>query len=308
MNSSHREPDSDQRSYWRFTGPQRVDKALHGLEGLVAGIVSDDLVTLGEQAALRAWLVEHAEHKDHPIFGAVMCDVEYALSSPDALDLLIDACWKLRRGSYDHQQIVGYFDSTTNDLQRLHGFLSGLTADQELSLTEVACLQAWLDQSIHLADCWPYDQVKTSIQTALKDCRLDEREAANLLKLFAQFGSLSVLLRPSEAPETKATSTVIDVCDPSCNICFVGRTFVVTGRSSRPPRSRMKLAIEDRRGHFRDCISNETDYLVVCADRNKAWAYEGFGRKIEAAIARRRDGSGITIVHEDSVWSAIESG
>ena len=67
MADSQRDEDirgEDTRHYGRYTGPQRLDKALHTLEGLLKGIALDGAISVDEVQGVRKWMAEHAEHAD----------------------------------------------------------------------------------------------------------------------------------------------------------------------------------------------------------------------------------------------------
>jgi hypothetical protein len=49
---------------------------------------------------------------------------------------------------------------------------------------------------------------------------------------------------------------------------------------------------------------NELDYLIVAAERSLSWAFSCYGRKVEAAMALRRAGARLAIVHETDFWDA----
>ncbi len=89
-------------------------------------------------------------------------------------------------------------------------------------------------------------------------------------------------------------------------IIFADRLFCFTGTSERGPRTYLVETVEKLRGRFHLRIRDDTDYLVVGADGNPCWAYACYGRKVEEAMKRRRDGHRLLIIHEHDFWDAVE--
>ena len=70
----------DNASYFRFTGRQRLDKAMHSLEGLVRGIAADGRVNKQELYGLTSWLGDHLEFAERHPFNEVIPRVQDAVS------------------------------------------------------------------------------------------------------------------------------------------------------------------------------------------------------------------------------------
>ena len=59
--------NEDNAEYYKYTGPQRFDKAIHTLEGIVRGVSIDGKVSDSELGALTGWIGAHQEFADcHP--------------------------------------------------------------------------------------------------------------------------------------------------------------------------------------------------------------------------------------------------
>ena len=50
----------------------------------------------------------------------------------------------------------------------------------------------------------------------------------------------------------------------------------------------------------------KTNYLIVGNAGNPCWAYACYGRKIEEAVALRKEGAQVTIVNETDFWDAVD--
>ncbi len=73
--------NQDEAEYLKYTWPQRVDKEIHLLEGLIKGITIDGKVTTDEARTLRAWCDRHAIVSDkHPLEEFRGADFEVAVA------------------------------------------------------------------------------------------------------------------------------------------------------------------------------------------------------------------------------------
>jgi hypothetical protein len=100
--------------------------------------------------------------------------------------------------------------------------------------------------------------------------------------------------------------SVSGVCAMCPEVVFVDQLFCITGSSERGPRKCIAGVIEQCGGRFHPRLTNETSYLIVCADGNPCWAYACYGRKVEDAVERRRNGQRLQILHEYDFWDAVE--
>jgi hypothetical protein len=53
--------NADTTGFFHFTGPARLSRAVHDLEGILLGITADSVVTGDELVRLAAWLGEYGE-------------------------------------------------------------------------------------------------------------------------------------------------------------------------------------------------------------------------------------------------------
>lgn len=290
----------DQGEYIHFTGRQRMESAMNTLHGIVAGIVADENVNDRELAALTLWLGRHEEFIDRHPFSELIprlqeVIVDRFISDEERSDVLW-MCEKLSdRGRY--------YDEITADMQKLHGFLSGIVADRKINALELQSLSQWLDEHASLRACWPYDELETLIVDVLRDGQIDAREHEQLLNFFSEFS-----ITPSRQAVGPAGqgATVIGVCAHCPVIAFAERNFCITGGSKRSTRDGLVEIISRRGGRWHKGLRNDTHYLLVGADGNPCWAYACYGRKIEDAVDRRKRGQKLLIIHEFDFWDAVE--
>jgi hypothetical protein len=290
----------DRSEYHMFTGRQRLDKAMHTLQGIVQGIVADERVNNAEIHELTAWLGRHQEFLDRHPFNEVIPVVRTAIA--DGVideDERADLIWLCEKFTTDNM----FYDDVTADMQRLQGFLHGITADGRINEEELASLAAWVDAHEHLRSCWPYDELDSIISHVMKDKRIDDQEHEALMQFFGEFAGSS---SRSSVGALDRDSTVSGVCAMCPEILFPERFFCFTGASDRSTRDGLAETVRKLSGDFHKNLRNDTHYLIVGAKGNPCWAYSCYGRKVEDAVQRRRKGQRLLIVHELDFWDAVE--
>ncbi len=293
--------EADFRTYWRFTGPQRLDKALHALEGLLRGIAADGHVTDTELRFVRGWVDEYHEFADRHPFNEVipfLDDVlrDRAADREEAQDIL----WLCDRLSPGHN----YFAAVTSDLQRLQGMLGGVVADGKITAEELRSLSAWADEHEPLAGCWPFDELRSVILGVLKDGRVDADEHRMLLALFQEFMAVGEH-RAVDLPLNEMVAPIQGFCAVCPEVSFGQRSFCFTGKSKRATRRELADLIERLGGSFSPSVRADLHYLIIGADGNPAWAFSCYGRKVEQAMEHRKQGRPLVLVHEFDFWDAV---
>lgn len=290
----------DHREYLKFSGRARLDKAINSLVGLIEGIAADGKVTAGEMAFLGLWLQENSDLRNKHPYNELMPVVEEALRDGDFSDEeradILFVCEKLRS--------TEFFDAVTADMQRLHGFLAGAMADGVVTEAELRTLSDWIDDHDQLKSLWPYDEVESVVSTVLRDGKIDADEQKMLQAFFSEFLAL-LDNRTITTPQMLEGSTLTGVCAMCPEISFEGRTFCFTGASNRLSRKQFGELIQKLGGHPSEGVTKTTDYLVIGAEGNPAWAYACYGRKVEKAVMLRKEGIRIVLVHENDFHDAI---
>jgi hypothetical protein len=293
--------NEDNASYYKFTRLQRLDKAIHTLEGMLTGMAADGQITTHELRVLNAWVEDHLEfaHK-HP-FNEVIPPLREALKDS-----------QLDRGEHEDllwlcSKLTGegeYFDAITADMQRLHGLMAGISFDGEITVEELRSLQEWINEHEHLRRCWPYDEIDGLITSVLADGEISEEEHNELLGFFADFAHFTGQ-RAIALPDANNV-TVRGVCAVTPEVVFQEKQFCFTGKSERLTRQKITGMIEELGGKLLSDVTQEIDYLVIGADGNPCWAYACYGRKVERAIRYRKSGFKLLLVHEYDFWDSVE--
>ena len=289
----------DHDEYFYIATRQRLDLAMHTLEGLVSGAIADGKLNDAELGALALWLGQHEGFaKRHP-FNEVIPTiqkviVDRGIDESDRADLL----WLCNQYATEEN----YYDAVTCDMQRLQGFLAGVLADGTITEDELGALSAWMDDHEHLRACWPYDEIESLITAVMRDGKIDEREQGQLKHFFGEFANVP---GHKAAKPLDPELSVSGICALCPEILFEERYFCFTGASKRSNRKGLAAMVGERGGAFHDNLRNDTHYLIIGADGNPCWAFACYGRKVEDAMARRRQGQKLLIVHENDFWDAV---
>ena len=209
---------------------------------------------------LRKWISEHdiVRHK-HP-FNELLPVVENAISDQVLTnEEKHDIMWLCEHMS--HQDI--FYDCITHDIQRLHGVMGGIIADDKITTTETKGLSEWLANHDHLKACWPYDEIDAIVTHVLSDGIVDNDEKQILKAFFSEFSTGKTIKNPA-ALKGKTISGVCAVCP---EIDFEDHKFCFTGASTRFRRKDLKEIVEQHGGIFTDSVSRYLDYLIIGGER-----------------------------------------
>lgn len=291
----------DEGEFFHFTTPQRVERELHLLQGMLNGIAIDRKLNDKEVAAIFDWCATRDKLLDIPPF----CDVRDELLeigngrelSHEQREDLLWFCLRYKTGNI-------YYDDLTSEVQRLHGLLAGVAADGVITHDELTRLRGWLTAHGHLQSMWPFDEIDTMVTAVLLDGHIDEQEHAALLSFCQQFTG-----NGSGGQAEWEGAILAGVCATDPKIIFHGKRFCFTGKPA-PPNMKRHFAemVIARGGEVQDRINRGTHYLVVGSGGSECWAFSCYGRKVETAMMYRMDGLPVQIIHEfDFLDSAMDA-
>ncbi|ACL76176.1 BRCT domain-containing protein [Ruminiclostridium cellulolyticum] len=202
-----------------------------------------------------------------------------------------------------------YYNIITADIQKLHGIMHGILADNQISLEEIEGLRNWIFENHHLKGLYPYDELLSLISSVLSDGILDYNEKSMLKVFFSDFIDFnnSVNIDIYEINKLKDIIKIEGLCSVDPDINFCNELFCFTGVSSRLRRADIQNIVESLGGKFKNTVTKDTKYLVIGDNGNPCWAFSCYGRKVEQAVTLRKSGKSILIVHENDFWNAVES-
>jgi NAD-dependent DNA ligase len=288
----------DYRPYYRFTSRARLEKALNSLIGLIEGVSIDGVVNEKEVNYIEAWLDENSQLRSIHPFTELIPVVDAAIADGILTDEerqnILWLCERLKSAEF--------FDVVTADMQRLHGLMGGIAADGIITESELRGLSDWLYDHEHLKTCWPYEEVESIITAVLKDKSIDAIEHELLHSFFSEFTVVSNGLAGVSSHKSLSSPAVCAVCP---EVTFQGKVFGFTGASARYSRNEFAEIVERLGGIVAGSVSKKLDYLIIGADGNPCWAYACYGRKVEMAVALRKAGARLLLVHEHDFHDAV---
>jgi NAD-dependent DNA ligase len=281
-----------------------IDKALHTLEGMIKGIGIDKKLNEEEVSEILNWIDKTRKSIKTKIFNDIYKHLDRILE-----DLIItteekeDFLWLCKSFISGNE----FFNVVTSDLQRLQGLMHGILADNTITTEEIHGLRSWIYNNEHLQGQYPYDEIQSLINQFLKDGILDEEEKEILKLYFADFidPTKSKHINFDEVQELKKKYTISGICSLDPIIEFENKIFTFTGISEKAKRTEIAKIIDSKGGIYLDKVRKDINYLIIGADGNPCWAYSCYGRKVEAVVNLRKQGSSALIVNELDFWDAL---
>lgn len=293
----------NQKELMVVTTKARADKAINSLKGILLGIKSDEEVNKIEVNELKKWSDNHRELINRNPFKEFMTlideTISYNIPASETIDDLFWLCQKYESDNY-------YYNVVTADLQTLQGICHGILSDGVVNEKEILELENWLENNLHLSTYYPYDEIRSLILSIVSDGEIDEEENLVLKAYLNQFVKIenSAIAKRIEY-ETKDIR-ISGHCTSDPDIEIDGKTFCLTGILKSGTRLEVQKLIEDLGGIPTNSINRKTDYLLVGDNGNPAWAFACYGRKVEKALALRKEGHTICLVHEFDFIDAIQ--
>lgn len=292
-------------NYRKFTTPAELHKAVNTLRGIVAGITTDYKISDDEINELSNWCMSHSHLINRHPFSELIPLIESVykdeiVTASEANDIV----WLCNNFVSDSD----YYDLVTSSLQFLNGLVHGIMADGTISDEEIHTLKTWVSTNDYLSGTYPFDEIESLLMSILADGKITDDER-NILKAFlSNFIDLTTSYNLNE-PEFTALKNQYSI-DGVCAICqeieFSDNVFCFTGQSEKATRQEIANVIESHGGTFKNNLNNKTRYLIVGNAGNPCWAFSCYGRKIEDAVNRRKNGQTLTIVNELDFWDIID--
>lgn len=289
----------DSGSYRAFTNPQIIEKDLQTLIGILNGIKADSVIGSVEQSGLHNWLNAYKDYEDKQPYKEVITFIRSALADNVlTIEEIENIIWYCNH----YVKRSGYYDELTAGIQKLSGLIKGITIDGVVNPEEILFLDNWLEENRHLANTYPYDEVYSMTVNILRDKVITPEEQVEFLK----FSSALVGLSENDGNSNLVESLNTGFYQVDPQITIQENTFCITGESKQFSRREIAERIELYGGFVVDHISGKLNYLVVCDEKNKCWAFTCYGRKVEQVIKLRKKGVNVAIVHEFDLNDTLE--
>lgn len=272
---------------------------MHGLKGILIGIVADQKLNEKELLFLDTWLKSQqslADDQDVVDILSMVGDIlangfiasQFLQIMQDRIETLI-----VRMKDFEDDKVAG--------IQELLGFLRGIAADGQLNDQEVGALSDWLDSNHLVRDKWPASAVVNRVAAILQDGVITQAEREDLLQLIQQVAVMSL---DSQRLSPQASLEVWE--DSLDSINLAGSTFCLTGDFVSGDRSDVHKKLRDLGADISPGVNSNVDFLVIGTLASHNWLYTSHGRKIEKALHLKRKGIGIKTITERSLLKFVK--
>lgn len=274
-----------------FSFSRQKEKAMHGLQGILAGVVADQRLNEKELLFLDAWLKSQDALRDHEDVVAILSQVGEVLEDGEitreelaAMQTSIEKI--VEANNEDPREGIGRADE-------LVGFLTGVASDGILNDQEVDALSTWLNRNESIRDKWPASVIVNRLNNILEDGIITEEERQDLMVTVQQItGTESTTEEVSYEASTEVWEDSVD------DVKIAGSVFCLSGEFVSGDRNTVDTNLRLRGAETSPNVNKDVNYLVIGTLASRDWLYTSHGRKIEKALLLKRKDVPISVITE----------
>jgi NAD-dependent DNA ligase len=277
------------------------EKVLYGLQGILTGVVADQLLNERELLYLDSWLKSQ----------------QYLSKDDDVLAILGQVGNILEDGKISQQELIEMQAAIQRILSAIEpgsekppekerkidqmvGFLGGIASDGVLNDDEIMAMAEWLNKNYSLREVWPVSIVANRVELILEDGVITNEERQDLLETVNQLISNEADV---EGPAFEASTEVWE--DDIDSLEIAGSMFCLTGDFVSGDCSGIDTMLKCMGADTMSNVNKKTDYLVIGTLASRDWLYTSHGRKIEKALLLKREDSSIKVITERTLLKFI---
>ena len=282
-----------------FSFSKEKARAVHGLKGILIGIVADQKLNEKELLFLDTWLKSQQYLADDQDVVGLLAMVGEILAighiSPESLQTMQSKIEILI------MQLKNFEDDRVAGIAELIGFLSGIAADGQLNDQEVGALSKWLASNHLIRDKWPASIVVDRVESILEDGVITDEERQDLMRIIEQVAGT-----PASSEEVCLEASIEVWEDAIDGIAVAGSTFCLTGDFVSGSRASVDEKLCSLGADTSPNVNKTVDYLVIGTLASRNWLYTSHGRKIEKALHLKRKGMAIKTITERSLLKFVK--
>lgn len=285
-----------------FSFSKQKAKALHGLKGILIGLVADQRLNEKELLFLDSWLKSQNFLSEDEEVVAILSKVENILAQGEIKPE------ELLKIQSDIESLISSMPDSglsaakgVGQKDELIGFLVGVASDGVLNDKEVAALSQWLNGNESIRNAWPASVVVNRLNMILEDGIITEEERRDLMLTVNQITG-HVVDEKSVGYEY-STEVWEDAID---SLKVAGSTFCLTGDFVSGDRNAVDTMLRCQDANTSTSVNNQIDYLVIGTLASRNWLYTSHGRKIEKALHIKRQGGQIKTITERTLLKFIQ--
>ncbi len=272
-----------------FNFSREKERALHGLRGILSGVVADKRLNEKELLFLDSWLQSQQYLADDKDVLRILTQVGEIMEHQQisAEDL------RQMQATAEHfitlsEEANGHGEGEAAELM---GFLTGVASDGVLNDQEIAALSSWLNKHQAIRETWPASVIIDRLATILDDGVITEEEREDLLRTLQHVTAN----HRSSLRFDNSTEVWEDAVD---ELKMSAATFCLTGDFVSGDRNTVETMLKLRGAEISSTVTKMVDYLVIGTLASRDWLYTSHGRKIEKALLLKREGSSVAIITE----------
>lgn len=274
-----------------FSFSRQKEKAMYGLQGILAGVVADQRLNEKELLFLDAWLKSQDSLRDHEDVVSILSQVGEVLEdgeiTREELASMQNSIEKIVAANNEEPiEGIGRADE-------LVGFLTGVASDGILNDQEVDALSTWLNRNETIRDKWPASVIVNRLNNILEDGIITEEERQDLMVTVQQItGTEPTTEEVSYEASTEVWEDSVD------DVKIAGSIFCLSGEFVSGDRNTVDTNLRLRGAETSPNVNKEVNYLVIGTLASRDWLYTSHGRKIEKALLLKRKDVPISVITE----------
>ena len=282
-----------------FSFSRQKERAMHGLRGILTGVVADQQLNEKELLFLDVWLQSQDALRDHEDVVTILSQVGEVLedgkiTSDELLAMQKSIEEIVASSSEDSAEGLGRADE-------LVGFLTGVASDGILNDQEVQALSTWLNSNESIRDKWPASVIVHRLNNILEDGIITEEEREDLMTTVHQItGTEATVEDVSYEVSTEVWEDEVE------NVELAGSVFCLSGEFVSGDRNTVDTSLRLRGAHTSPNVNKDVNYLVIGTLASRDWLYTSHGRKIEKALLLKRKDVPISIITERTLLKFMD--
>lgn len=280
-----------------FNAQQNTAKSLLALQGILRGLVADKSLNELEVIFLDTWLKSHEALPNEGEKLDLLDSIDSILADGIVTNDELEDLKSQVNDVLDYGVLVpACVEDLTNELL---GMISGITADDVITIEELDGLIDWLNANPEVFECWPGNVLYNKITEILADNIVEPEELADLTqtcKMIAGQQFLETGVAGGMSTEFCA-QPLEDLPSHVETICFTGK-FLSGSRKALHAQAE-ELGIKPLKD-----VTQALDILVIGSLASRDWRFSSHGRKIEQALLNQQKGCNTLIITEDN-WSVF---
>lgn len=273
---------------------RNVTKSLMSLRGILKGLVVDYELNELELLFLQTWIRSQKSLPHEGDILELLGNVEVIVSEGVVTQIELDDLEaKIEDGIKNSNWVPQCVEDLINELL---GFVSGISADNIITIDEFKGLAEWLHNNPDSIACWPGNILYKTINDIVEDGVVDSEELRDLTQTCKMIAGQQFLETGAAdgAPSEFCAQPIDSLPSNVETVSFTGK--FLSGSRATLEKQAETLGIRP----IKKDIPQYLDLLVIGSLASRDWRFSSHGRKIEKALINQYKGFGTLIITEEN--------